>query len=646
MSRYLSVIDNDVIVTSSIWVKVFTRTSEEDYAEEDLMSSNCIALSHGENRLTEDGQKQHDVNGDENLESMTRATVTKVVPAKGFAFATTIHGNVFIPPDVHAALGKLTKGAVIDIQVKKGNRGLIALKPRPRTKVLWEEWQIGQNQVSVPDTRPGSEHTVSFACFECGSSIIRGPEIYNIKQAAIWTRDVAAVNRTLKLGEHFFNEFKKTMSQAAHCINCNKSIGAIYLKPYHLADEKPFPCLKLNLTSGNDGSIYNDLVISAESRESAELAISKLVSMFPDTSGSTSSHLASAESSVRLVRTTRHTFELKELLNDHKKRYEAAERRAQAAAAEAQTHASKVIEEKRLRENAEAKANALAMEFTSAMTIEDGIRQWSFEESPGRFQAFEEYLNSRINAAYDPDDPSKSTPVSWSDRGYSYEINWEKLVQVNVNTGKMRLVEHSSATPFRPMNGASKPWSKLPQQHSSGCTFHSIRASDLDQSETRELAEFNFAFAQLQKLFVGSNAAHVKQVDVYESPIVERNYEMKKTSLKHSRELWVFHGTPNIDAIAAIMSGGFKVGGRDHGVPIAHGDAYGKGVYTATGPKTPIVYAQNGNARNCVILAKALEGVKGRQNVDDCWAPKDDWLVFKTGEQLVPKYVVHFEIKD
>ena len=87
------------------------------------------------------------------------------------------------------------------------------------------------------------------------------------------------------------------------------------------------------------------------------------------------------------------------------------------------------------------------------------------------------------------------------------------------------------------------------------------------------------------------------------------------------------------------------MGGRSADVPVANGSAYGHGVYTATGPNTPMGYANAGNAGNRVILAKALEGVKGRQEVDDCWAPKDDWLVFKTGEQLIPKYVVHFESK-
>ena len=137
----------------------------------------------------------------------------------------------------------------------------------------------------------------------------------------------------------------------------------------------------------------------------------------------------------------------------------------------------------------------------------------------------------------------------------------------------------------------------------------------------------------------------MQQVDVYESPAVESSYEMKKRSMKNSREIWVFHGTSNLSAVASIMSGGFKVGGRSADVPVANGSAYGHGVYTATGPNTPMGYANAGNAGNRVILAKALEGVKGRQEVDDCWAPKDDWLVFKTGEQLIPKYVVHFESK-
>ncbi len=90
------------------------------------------------------------------------------------------------------------------------------------------------------------------------------------------------------------------------------------------------------------------------------------------------------------------------------------------------------------------------------------------------------------------------------------------------------------------------------------------------------------------------------------------------------------------------MAGGFKVGGQGD-IPITNGDVHGRGVYTATGPNTPMHYVgKNGNG-NCAILTKALEGVKGEQGKGDCcWAPRGDWLVFKTGEQLLPTYVVHW----
>ena len=186
-----------------------------------------------------------------------------------------------------------------------------------------------------------------------------------------------------------------------------------------------------------------------------------------------------------------------------------------------------------------------------------------------------------------------------------------------------------------------KPWSTLGESLSHGTKRHTVLASSVaDGSETRELAEFNFAWAQMQRLMVG-RTIQIHQIDVYESPTVERIYEAKRLTKPESNELWVFHGTGDA-GIDGIMQGGFKVAGRDPGAPpVRHGAAYGHGVYTATGPKYPMVYA-NSAGTNAVILAKALEGTRGLQGIDDCWAPRENWLVFKTGEQLLPKYVVHW----
>jgi hypothetical protein len=54
----------------------------------------------------------------------------------------------------------------------------------------------------------------------------------------------------------------------------------------------------------------------------------------------------------------------------------------------------------------------------------------------------------------------------------------------------------------------------------------------------------------------------------------------------------LFHGCPNADVVKAIMINGLKVGGIDEGVDIAHGRAYGVGVYTAESTATAAAYAR------------------------------------------------------
>jgi hypothetical protein len=578
--------------------------------------------------------------------------------------------------------------------------------PPPRSLVQWDDWQVGPTQVPIPDTCPGSEHDgISFACFKCGASIVEGHQIHKVKQAAIWTWDASSIGRTIKLGDQFYNEYKKVLTQAVCCMMCNKSVGAIYRERYYLAEEgTPFPCVKLYLSKekiagdGND-EIHNDLVLRSESRFDAGLAVSRLV------------RVQGAEEGVQM-RTTKHTFELKKIIEtarmsalsaaaeaqanaakaaaemreaqvhievEKRNRAEAqkraqsaameaqanavkaaaeireaqvrievekraraeAQKRAQSAAEEAKTNSDEAKKEKLLREQAEAKANLIAAKYASE-AAKKCPRQWSYEETDDEFLPYAEGINALINAAYNSLDPTKSASVKWTERGFDYIINWEAFMQVNMKTGTSRLIEYTEVAPAKAL-AAVKSWASRGQSLSNGVVRHSIRASDVDQSETRELAEFNFAYAQLQKLLVSSTSVirniRVQQVDVYESPLVERNYAIKKLSMAQSRELWVFHGTNNIEA---IMSGGFKVGGQDIGVRVVHGSVFGFGVYTATGPNTPMQYARSSGENKRVILAKALEGAKGPQGTSDCWAPKDDWLVFKTGEQLLPKYVVYW----
>jgi len=187
----------------------------------------------------------------------------------------------------------------------------------------------------------------------------------------------------------------------------------------------------------------------------------------------------------------------------------------------------------------------------------------------------------------------------------------------------------------------AKPWAAAGSPQPGGATKHEVRAEDLrDGANTREQDEFNFACGQLERLRGGRRGAPVRKVDVYESPALDAAYAAAAAALPGSREVWVFHGT-DAASVVRIMASGFKVGGKDAGVGVANGSVHGHGVYTATGPDTPMGYAQMGGA-SAVILAKALEGTRGAQGVGDCWAPRGDWLVFKSGKQLLPKYVVHY----
>jgi len=135
----------------------------------------------------------------------------------------------------------------------------------------------------------------------------------------------------------------------------------------------------------------------------------------------------------------------------------------------------------------------------------------------------------------------------------------------------------------------------------------------------------------------------VKQIDVYESKPVQVAYERLKAQFSSrdlKEEIWVFHGTSSAATVQSICTGGFKVAGQPGGPPIASGTAYGHGIYAATGPSTPMGYGKDSRS---VILCLALPGKRGTQReVDDSWYPRGDWVVFKTGAQLLPKYVVHF----
>ena len=150
-----------------------------------------------------------------------------------------------------------------------------------------------------------------------------------------------------------------------------------------------------------------------------------------------------------------------------------------------------------------------------------------------------------------------------------------------------------------------------------------------------------FIFSSKLSRLLGPGHARVKQVDVYESGRAEQAWRAKRREIEArvgvQQPVWVFHGTAPQNLVS-IMTEGFRVGGRDVGV--ANGSAYGLGVYTATGPATPLATYGQGKS---VILAIAVEGTQTRAEAvgSDSWTPNGDWIIFKHGAQLLPKYVIH-----
>jgi hypothetical protein len=153
---------------------------------------------------------------------------------------------------------------------------------------------------------------------------------------------------------------------------------------------------------------------------------------------------------------------------------------------------------------------------------------------------------------------------------------------------------------------------------------------------------FNFASKQFEKFIKGKT---VTKVEYWENQLLRNKWNKKLKELKnkgYSDRIWVFHGT-SPTSLPKIMKGGFKIGGQN-GHPVSNGTVHGQGVYTGVGVSGPITFK---NGANQLILCEALIGKKDKNdskgaNGGDSWTPRDDWVVFKTSEQLLPTYVVHY----
>lgn len=194
-------------------------------------------------------------------------------------------------------------------------------------------------------------------------------------------------------------------------------------------------------------------------------------------------------------------------------------------------------------------------------------------------------------------------------------------------------------------------WSVSPAAHDGA------RISFLDppfdhSTVSRETQEANFVCGIFHNI-LGQEGSRVKivriQVIEYENDSkVWSNFREKKRAFDgkgKGHQCWVFHGSC-AKSMSGIITQGFKVGGED--VAIVNGSMYGSGVYTATGLRGPMAYAtpHRVTGTHHVVLAKGLTGdsrtLSAPDGHCDSWIPRNNWLVFRSGEQLLPCYIVEY----
>lgn len=196
-------------------------------------------------------------------------------------------------------------------------------------------------------------------------------------------------------------------------------------------------------------------------------------------------------------------------------------------------------------------------------------------------------------------------------------------------------------------------WARPGENFGMDVLVHNISRSSLALHEiSKEQSEFQKAAFQFFT-FTRQPIECVERVEVIEygpRSKVRMSYEQCRERFASegipTTEVLVFHGTPSVDNIRGIIIHGFKVGGVEPGVKVAHGSVHGPGVYTAIGPSTPQQYARGTNA---IILAKGLRGRDIHCHTSDLTAnsvcPNPDWIVFKKGCQVLPLYVVYFSFR-
>jgi hypothetical protein len=247
--------------------------------------------------------------------------------------------------------------------------------------------------------------------------------------------------------------------------------------------------------------------------------------------------------------------------------------------------------------------------------------------------------SAAVGAAVCAAQARRDAEAKFSHGQQKYTLCFATMQQKNDDTGVMRPVR---AVPMMVRQTSTemplKPGTKV-----GAAVKHELRPS---ASVGFESFHYNQAVGHLKAL---GGKANPTLVEYWENePLANRFHAAQMRLAQHAgaetTKVWVFHGTKD-EVVPQIMQHGFKVGGEGD-VKVANGSAYGQGVYSATGPGTPMGYVKG---RKMIIIAKGLKGrfqdtERGGANADSWRGPRGrEWCIFRSGDQLLPVYVVHYD---
>eukprot|EP00467_Chlorarachnion_reptans_P008600 CAMPEP_0114492230 /NCGR_PEP_ID=MMETSP0109-20121206/3438_1 /TAXON_ID=29199 /ORGANISM="Chlorarachnion reptans, Strain CCCM449" /LENGTH=448 /DNA_ID=CAMNT_0001669047 /DNA_START=109 /DNA_END=1455 /DNA_ORIENTATION=- len=305
---------------------------------------------------------------------------------------------------------------------------------------------------------------------------------------------------------------------------------------------------------------------------------------------------------------------------------------------------------------------------------------WQVQHAAGAWQMLSRETSDHIEACYRT---GRTTP-RYAREGKDRAVDWILMHEYDDNGPCVRIKRSrpirrlptaavSDAASLEDVHQSQTFWISEPYWLGNGCLKRELSGfKHKVLGYAREGLEYNIAYGQLAKMLRHGDtdkrfASILDRVDMnfielYHSHEVAARFEATRVAFARTMKtkcLWVFHGT-NADNVEEIMTKGFKVGGVDTGIDIKNGAAFGNGVYTSLSPDIPLLYGK------CKTLILSL-GVVGEvfdyaipmcialgqiPETADSWRPHpssdklvDDWIIFRSGAQLLPKYAFRFRFE-